>query len=59
MDPILARVNDLNRRIEFVQAQVDELFARFESALVLHGLDLAENEDMIRKQEAGDEDLVG
>jgi len=57
--PAFARVNDLARKIDLVQAQVDELFARFESALLLQKLDLAQNEDRIRRQDDGEEDLVG
>ena len=66
-----ALVNDVNRRLTLVQAQVDELFARLESTNILAALAVHEEavrladqkfealNDAQRRQRAGEEDLVG
>ncbi len=57
-DRLTARLAELNRKIELAQSQLDELFLRIESVPGLLEA-LAVHEEMLRKHESGDEDLVG
>jgi hypothetical protein len=57
-EALLARVGAAFHEFNLLALRMDELEARFDSALVLHGLDLAANEDRIRGDSV-EEDLVG
>lgn len=59
LDTVLTRLNEAIHAFNLLELRVQELEARFDSALELHGLDLAANEDLIRRQDSGEEDLVG
>jgi hypothetical protein len=58
-EALLRRVDELKHEINLLVLGMAEVNERLESALALFKMDLAANEDRIRRQESGDEDLVG
>jgi len=58
-ESLLNRVNGLFHEVELLKLGLKEVNARLESACDLFRLDLVAEEDRIRHQADGDEDLVG
>jgi hypothetical protein len=56
-EAVLSRLSELSHEITLLQLGLEEVNNRLESVVSLQRM--ADNEDLVRRKEAGEEDLVG